>query len=273
MRFEVWYKDYLKEKVANKGYDVVAVNDNAFKVNTLMDKSDKTVLMLVQGGNVTKSNIPNYDLNTMPVIVNFLVPLNLKNDFMSGLCDIAESYNGFLDGTDKLNGRKTRFKGIYNTPYVLGETTEIRHGGGTMKVCAIQWIISLNYGKDAYIQTPSLYLTLNGTRYPVQRIMRFEFSYNPAYDNYQPFGSTIQQSEKLSEIRSFVIQVAQNDILADLHPDDALQDLLHDIAIGEVNVDGDIVLEWWSKSITVKRFSLSGGIENNSGSYLITLEV
>lgn len=272
MRFEVWYKDYLKEKVANKGYDVVAVNDNAFKVNTLMDKSDKTVLMLVQGGNVTKSNIPNYDLNTMPVIVNFLVPLNLKNDFMSGLCDIAESLNGYLLFTE-INNKKVRYRGIYNTPYVLGETTEIRHGGGTMKVCAIQWIISLNYGKNAYIQTPSLYLTLNGTEYPVMRLMRFEFSYNPAYDNYQPFGSEIQQSKKLSEIRSFVIQVAQNDIFADFHPDDDLQDLLHDIAIGKANVEGDIVLKWINDSITVKRFSLSGGIENNSGSYLITLEV
>ena len=96
MRFEVWYKSYLKEKVKSKGYDVVAVNDNAFKVNTLMDKSDKTVLMLVQGGNVTKSNIHEYDLNTMPVIVNFIVPLDKKNDFMSGLCDISESLNASL---------------------------------------------------------------------------------------------------------------------------------------------------------------------------------
>ncbi len=272
MRFEIWYKDKLKSWIENRGYDVVAVNDNAFKVNTLMDKSDKTVLMLVQGGNVTKSNIPTYDLNTMPVIVNFLVPLNLKNDFMSVLCDLTELHNASLSQGD-IDGETILYRGIYNTPYVLGETTEIRHGGGTMKVCTIQWIITLNYGVDAYIFTPSLFLTINGTKYEVKKIMRFEFSYNPAYDTYQPFGSSIQQSKKLSEIRSYVLQIAQDNPYGNIGTYDPLQSLLRKISNGTVNVDGDITLSWNDQDILVKRFSLSGGIENNTGSYLITLEV
>ena len=273
MRFEVWYKDYLKERVADKGYDVVAVNDNAFKVNTLMDKSDKTVLMLVQGGNVTKSNIPNYDLNTMPVIVNFLVPLNLKNDFMSSLCDITETLNAVLFLED-IDDEPVRFRGIYNTPYVLGETTEIRHGGGTMKVCTVQWIISLNYGVDAYVTTPMFYLTINGTKYDVTKLMRFEFSYNPAYDTYQPFGSDIQQANKLSEIRSYVLQIAMKDYFGNSSTtSDPFQKLLYRILTAQENIDGDIILSWFQYDIPIKRFSLSGGIETNTGSYLITLEV
>ena len=273
MRFEVWYKDYLKEQVADKGYDVVAVNDNAFKVNTLMDKSDKTVLMLVQGGNVTKSTIAGYDLNTMPVIVNFLVPLNLKNDFMSNLCDLADSYNAMLMNVD-IDKKRILYRGIYNTPYVLGETTEIRHGGGTMKVCTVQWIISLNYGVDAYVTTPTLYLTLNGTKYDVTRLMRFEFSYNPAYDNYQSFGSDIQQAKKLSEIRSYVLQIAMKDYFGNSSTTaDPFQKLLFRILTAQENIDGDITLSWFQYDIPIKRFSLSGGIENNTGSYLITLEV
>ena len=268
MRFEVWYKSYLKEKVKSKGYDVVAVNDNAFKVNTLMDKSDKTVLMLVQGGNVTKSNIRNYDLNTMPVIVNFIVPLDKKNDFMSGLCDISESLNASLSSTD-LNGKTIRFRGIYNTPYVLGETTEIRHGGGTMKVCAVQWIITLNFGENAYIYVPVLKLTINGTEYNVTQLMRFEFAYAPAYDNWQGFGKKKTDSVKLSEVRTFVLQVAMQDFID--QPVGTFQYLLFKIATGVIEVDS-VSLWWIGHEIPIKQFSLSGATENNTGSYLISLE-
>lgn len=274
MRFEVWYKNYVKDLVGGKGYDVVAVNDNAFKVNSLMDKSDKTVLMLVQGGNVIKSNIPNYDLNTMSFVVNFIVPLHLKNGFMSDLCDISENQNASLNSVAET---AIRFRGQYNTPYVVGETTEIRHGSGTMKVCHVQWVITLNYGKDAYVFTPSCLLKLNGTIYTVDLLMRFEASYSPAYDTYQPFGSSTQKSVKLSEIRSFVLQVAAQD------PNDsfafAFQKLLYKIAYLGEKVDEDIILYVGKRAgesdaaITINQISVSGAIENNSGSYLITLGV
>ena len=74
-------------------YNIHAVNDLFFKAENFI-KGDNDVIMVVQGGNVTKSNIPEYDLNTMPLIVNFVVPLIRKNEFMSFLGGVAEEYNG-----------------------------------------------------------------------------------------------------------------------------------------------------------------------------------
>ena len=122
MRFEEVFKGILKDKIVaaageNSAYSIHAVSDLFFKAENFI-KGDNDVIMVVQGGNVTKSNIPNYDLNTMPLIVNFIVPLIRKNAFMGVLGNVAEKYNGTLEetaqGSD--NGSVTQFRAIYNTP-------------------------------------------------------------------------------------------------------------------------------------------------------------
>lgn len=279
-------------------YNIHAVNDLFFKAENFI-KGDNDVIMVVQGGNVTKSNIPEYDLNTMPLIVNFVVPLIRKNEFMSFLGGVAEEYNGKLEEYNGwLRGDKddviTQYRAIYNTPFVIGESQEIRCGTGTIKICTVQWIISLNYGKNAYIKTPRVNLTINGVSIPITHIMRYEHAYAPAYDDYQKFGDKIRTSKKLSAIRTWVFQIAK--ITLSESTKAKIKSLINspklfDSAIKEITNDDEKLqflfeaFEWGLEltyaiklqsdygTITVNHLSVSSGIENNSGSYLLTLEV
>lgn len=279
-------------------YNIHAVNDLFFKAENFI-KGDNDVIMVVQGGNVTKSNIPKYDLNTMPLIVNFVVPLIRKNEFMSFLGGVAEGYNGKLEEYNGwLRGDKddviTQYRAIYNTPFVIGESQEIRCGTGTIKICTVQWIISLSYGKNAYVKTPTVNLTINGVSIPITHIMRYEHAYAPAYDDYQKFGDKIRTSKKLSAIRTWVFQIAK--ITLSESTKAKIKSLINspklfDSAIKEITNDDEKLqflfeaFEWGLEltyaiklqsdygTITVNHLSVSSGIENNSGSYLLTLEV
>lgn len=299
MRFEEVFKGILKEKIiaaaGETAFSIHAVNDLFFKAENFV-KGDNDVIMVVQGGNVTKSNIPDYDLNTMPLIVNFIVPLIRKNAFMGVLGNVAEKYNGKLEetaqGSD--NGVITQFRAIYNTPFVIGESQEIRCGTGTIKICTVQWIISLNYGKNAYVKTPTVYLTINNVPIPITHIMRYEHAYAPAYDDYQKFGDKIRTSKKLSAIRTWVFQIAKTTLsenakskiksliespklfdsfIKGITNDEKLQFLFEAFEWG-LELTYAIELQGpYSKTIKVNHLSISSGIENNSGSYLLTLEV
>ena len=299
MRFEEVFKSILKDKIVaaageNSAYSIHAVNDLFFKAENFI-KGDNDVIMVVQGGNVTKSNIPDYDLNTMPLIVNFIVPLIRKNAFMGVLGNVAEKYNGTLEeaaqGSD--NGSVMQYRAIYNTPFVIGESQEIRCGTGTIKICTVQWIISLNYGKNAYIKTPSVSLSINGVIIPITHIMRYEHAYAPAYDDYQKFGDKIRTSKKLSAIRTWVFQIAKttlsegtkseitrlikspklfDSVIKGITNDEKLQFLFEAFEWG-LELTYTIALQSDYGTITVNHLSISSGIENNSGSYLLTLEV
>lgn len=284
-------------------YNIHAVNDLFFKAENFV-KGDNDVIMVVQGGNVTKSNIPEYDLNTMPLIVNFVVPLIRKNEFMSFLGGVAEEYNGKLEEYNGwLRGDKddvkTQYRAIYNTPFVIGESQEIRCGTGTIKICTVQWIISLNYGKNAYIKTPRVFLWIDDVPIEIFHIMRYEHAYAPAYDDYQKFGDKIRTSKKLSSVRSWVFQVAKINLsqtgtyaVQDLvlpNPDipKSFEEIMETVTESErsqvflkalengYNLDLPIKIEGEcsGKYFNINHFSLSSGMENNSGSYLLTLEV
>lgn len=304
MRFEEIFKGILKEKIIKEkivaaagetAFSIHAVNDLFFKAENFV-KGDNDVIMVVQGGNVTKSNIPDYDLNTMPLIVNFIVPLIRKNAFMGVLGNVAEKYNGKLEETAQGSddGSVTQFRAIYNTPFVIGESQEIRCGTGTIKICTVQWIISLNYGKNAYIKTPSVSLSINGVIIPITHIMRYEHAYAPAYDDYQKFGDKIRTSKKLSAIRTWVFQIAKitlsestkskikslidspklfDSFIKGITNDDEKLQFLFEAFEWGLELTYAIKLKSDYGIITVNHLSVSSGIENNSGSYLLTLEV
>lgn len=279
-------------------YNIHAVNDLFFKAENFI-KGDNDVIMVVQGGNVTKSNIPEYDLNTMPLIVNFVVPLIRKNEFMSFLGGVAEEYNGKLEEYNGwLRGDKddviTQYRAIYNTPFVMGESQEIRCGTGTIKICTVQWIISLNYGKNAYVKTPTVNLIINGVSIPIAHIMRYEHAYAPAYDDYQKFGNKIRTAKKLSAIRTWVFQIAKitlsestkseitrlikspklfDSVIKEITNDDEKLQFLFEAFEWGLELTYAINLKSDYGIITVNHLSVSSGIENNSGSYLLTLEV
>lgn len=304
MRFEEVFKSILKEKILKEkivaaagetAFSIHAVNDLFFKAENFV-KGDNDVIMVVQGGNVTKSNIPDYDLNTMPLIVNFIVPLIRKNAFMGVLGNVAEKYNGKLEETAQGSddGSVTQFRAIYNTPFVIGESQEIRCGTGTIKICTVQWIISLNYGKNAYVKTPTVYLTINNVPIPITHIMRYEHAYAPAYDDYQKFGDKIRTSKKLSAIRTWVFQIAKitlsesakseitrlikspklfDSVIKGITNDDEKLQFLFEAFEWGLELTYAIKLKSDYGTITVNHLSVSSGIENNSGSYLLTLEV
>lgn len=289
-------------------YNIKAVNDNFFKAENFI-KSETDIIMLLHGGNVTKSNIPNYDLSTMPVIVNFVVPLLNKNEFLGILNKITLEQNGVVDSLNTdiskdYGFEKLRYKIVYNTPFVLGETQEIRCGNGTLKVCTVQWIMTAYYGSNAFLEQPEFILEIGGVDYPINYLMKYESAYAPAYDDYQKFGSSTRESNKLMNIRTYVFQIAKtsisvtavtdfidnyydsdeerNNFIEEAYPaKDRLQHLLLACEWGEA-IRGDIYLkngyfdldyeEGSISKIKIKHISVSCGYENNSGSYMLTLE-
>ena len=232
----------------------------------------------------------------MPLIVNFIVPLIRKNAFMNVLGNVAEEYNGILEETAQGSddGSVTQFRAIYNTPFIIGESQEIRCGTGTIKICTVQWIISLNYGKNAYVKTPTVSLLINEVAIPISHIMRYEHAYAPAYDDYQKFGDKIRTSKKLSAIRTWVFQIAKitlsestkskikslidspklfNSFIKEITNDEEKLQFLFEAFEWGLEISYVIQLQSEYKTITVNHISISSGIENNSGSYLLTLEV
>jgi len=273
MTFEEYFKNWIKTKIKTAtGMELSAVNDSGYKIDEELkkDENGNRLFCLVHGGETTKSNVPNFDLNTEPFLVSLIFFEGLKSDVLTAVQAVSKNNNAVLNsatiGTDTV-----KFKAIFDNPIVSGNTFDMRRNNSSAKALLIQWSVTVSHSTNGLIEPHVFSLIVGSTTYAINYVARYERASSLTTDTYQAQGSSIQSVVKMAHINTVVLTIYkvttdsfQTDILnKELNFDNVLFDATGVKLIVDGNTAGAIdILEW----------SVSETYENNTAAYSLTLK-
>jgi len=270
MTFEQYFKNWIKDKIKTAtGMDLAAVNDSGYKIDEALksDSNSGKLFVIVKGGNASKSNVPNYDLNTLQILVSVICYENDKNDIISDLQEMSETENALLN-TATINGNTVKFKAILNTPFLSGTTFDMRKNADIAKGVLIQQMINVNYGQNAYIAPHAFQLIVGSTTYDINYISHYERAVNAVTDTFQKQGNTIQGVSRMATVNTVSLTIFKVG-------SDTFQNTILDTELNfagsllgatiQLKIDG-------GSAVTISEYSVSETYENNTAAYLLTLK-
>ena len=280
MRFEKYFKEWLKERVQEEtGLPVSATNDVMFKVADELNKSAKTdrIVMIVRGGAAIRSNIPSFDQNTATMLVQMTFFDINKEKILTALQKISAEQNAQLFQTE-VDGKQILFRPVFETPTVAGTSFEMRRGNGNAKASGIFWQITVSYGQNAYVETPTpeIFVYSNGAptgeSYPIKGIARLEKASAPSYGAYQAQGYITPQRFVQSKVQSYVFTLYRMS-------NDALHKEIEKELAGAISIFSDpekqlrIAVNFNNAThhIALQEFDVSSTYENNTEAYSLSL--
>ncbi len=169
-RLKIETLDEDENVVETEETNVIISNDVQW--HPLNDDANSVGIVL-RGGNETKSEVLDYDLNTLMLTATIFVKSNNIQRIISACNEIAAADNAVLK-TLTVNGIEYNYKGIYSTPYVVGSPYELRTKSGTIKAINAIWAINISYSTKGIIEQPNAKLIINDTEYSVNYIARYE---------------------------------------------------------------------------------------------------
>lgn len=276
MRFEKYFKEWLKDKVQKAtGLSVSATNDVMFKVADELNKSPKMdrIVMIVRGGAAVKSNIPDFDQNTATMLVQMTFFDINKDTILTALQKVCEEENASLNSAE-IEGKRILFRPVFETPTVSGTSFEMRRGTGNAKASGIYWQITVSYGANAYVETPlvSLIRMEEGEAnkiYRINGIARLERASVPSYGAYQAQGYVTPQRYLQSNVHSYVLTLYR------MKNDELHQEIEKELK-GQTSIfsDKDVSLQVGlseTLSVPLQEFDVSSAYENNTEAYTLSL--
>lgn len=209
MIFEEAFKSLLQTEIAEAtGKNVVMANEIQYAP---LKEDPDGIYAIMKGGNATKSNIPSYDLSVLPITVALIMKERYRSEVCEKLAGLIAAHNGAAETlTYVQNGVavNTKYRAIYNTPYVLNGTYDLSLKTGTVKAVTVMMSIAVNYGENSYI-VPSEYklrLTKNlvTTDYNIDFVTHTERAAMPVYDTFQGSGNIRQGKNPSAIVNTFV---------------------------------------------------------------------
>lgn len=262
--FERIYKSVLLEHLQNAlpNRKVFVSNDLHYKP---LENDPEGVVAIIQTGMGSKSAISGYDMNTVPVVVNFITQANNLQELLGALNSIASEQNGKYNSLS-LNAEEYYYKAIYSTAYPIGAPFDIRIKSSVVRVMTINWTITLTYSHNAIIEPSVFKLKVGTTDYDINYIVRYEMSsqsndeqtqYRENYlINYIPSSKT--------NVYTFVLLKVQSD---------EFQTLLRQemIDINTILSTNEIKLLVDSETIDISNYSITEIFENNTSVFNLVL--
>lgn len=282
MTFEEIYKDWLTDELSDKlsvsvfdGTITSSVVPNIEATNDLQYEPLKNnptgIAMIMSVGNTTQTNIPNIHFTTDFLNIRFLCDENKKSDLFTALDEIRKENNAVFqtltEGTDSYDVQMA-----FNKPYVVGNPydmpTDKQDENGeseTIGIIAIQLIASVVFSDNLLFGAEVFTLSVGGTVYNINGIIKTSWSNNPNSILWQREGYTRAAYENavLTSTYSFVIQALKNDALC--------QRIEQERKGGNGFYGKNLILNIDGTNITISDYILTKDYEGGVSAYTITL--
>lgn len=282
MTFEEIYKDWLTDELSDKlsvsvfdGTITSSVVPNIEATNDLQYEPLKNnptgIAMIMSVGNTTQTNIPNIHFTTDFLNIRFLCDENKKSDLFTALDEIRKENNAVFqtltEGTDSYDVQMA-----FNKPYVVGNPydmpTDKQDENGeseTIGIIAIQLIASVVFSDNLLFGAEVFTLSVGGTVYNINGIIKTSWSNNPNSILWQREGYTRAAYENavLTSTYSFVIQALKNDALCQI--------IEQERKGGNGFYGKNLILNIDGTNITISDYILTKDYEGGVSAYTITL--
>lgn len=282
MTFEEIYKDWLTDELSDKlsvsvfdGTITSSVVPNIEATNDLQYEPLKNnptgIAMIMSVGNTTQTNIPNIHFTTDFLNIRFLCAENKKSDLFTALDEIRKENNAVFqtltEGTDSYDVQMA-----FNKPYVVGNPydmpTDKQDENGeseTIGIIAIQLIASVVFSDNLLFGAEVFTLSVGGTVYNINGIIKTSWSNNPNSILWQREGYTRAAYENavLTSTYSFVIQALKNDALCQI--------IEQERKGGNGFYGKNLILNIDGTNITISDYILTKDYEGGVSAYTITL--
>lgn len=240
--FEKSYKavllEQLKEAMPNR--KIYVSNDLHYKP---LENDPNGVVAIIQTGMGTKSAISGYDMNTVPVVINFIIQANYLQELLGALDGIAKENNGMFSEAH-YNNEQHYYKTVYATAYPIGAPFDMRTKTDIVRVMTVNWTLTLTYSSNAIIEPSTFKLRVGSTDYDIKYITRYEISSQPNKEQTQ-----YRHDSRISQLLSSYSTVCSLVLLK--VSEDSFQTLLRADSIGKSSVlsnnalkliiDGDVI--------------------------------
>lgn len=245
-----------------KRYDEVA-----FKP---LRKDPDEIAVIINGGGAARSSVEGQDQNNLSLNVVMICKKTYAKTVRECVDSVQAEYNAKLvtlsyhDAAG--NEVSQRTKSVFFTPITI-DSNDYPTDYGTVKATFLSFTVSVVYGLTA-VSTPSTFeLLIGGTVYPVNYIVQYNLSSQPAYDTYLAPGEIHSRQNAVSASNAWSFTIAK---VAD--------DPLQKIFTAELNAKEGEGL--YGKSITLYRdgeyiltrgYNLTESYVNNAAAYLLVL--
>lgn len=262
MKFEKLYMTYLAEKLRAKGLKIIESLDKQYDI---LFNDINEVSFIMKTGDAVKTLVPNYDLNTIPITINFTCLANSSEHVLTVLSNLCEEeaklINPSLDGIS--------YRAVFSTPSIIGSPFDIQTKNSTKQIVNIVMLINITYSTNALITLPNLKLEILNKTYDINYIVNYSMAYNPVYNGYQKENNNRMTYTKIADVNTYVITVYKvlNDELQKL----LMEELLPNANEEDTTFINDITLLVDGKDIPIRQHNVALNYENAISSLVITL--
>ena len=262
MTFEKAYKAILKTQLEN------ATNRNVYISNDLhykpLDNDPDGIVMVINTGGGTKSSINGYDMNTVPMSINFICQANYLQEIFGILANISKEHNAKYYQTT-IDNIVYNYKIVYSDAMQLGGVYKEHLKVGTFNLITGNWLLTATYSHNAIIEPSVFKLTIGSTEYDINYIVRYEMSSQDVTNPVQYLGDTYQEHLPITKtlVYSFVLLKVQTD---------EFQTLLRGELTGSGNINSSTnKLTIDNVEIPIAKISVTEIFENNASVFNLVL--
>lgn len=262
----------LNKKLETEYVEITLSSNNLYRP---LEKDADEIAMIVRTGNASQSHVQGYDLNTLPFTVSFTVNEKHVTALLEALTAISLNENG-KSGEMDIDGVSSKYKVIYNTPYMTGGPYDIRSCANnrptTVKAVNIIWFMTITYSSNAIIELPKFELGIGSVVYEIDFLINYSAVMNPVYDGNLISGGKYMKQDAIALNKSFVFTIlkASPNVseLQDLLMSD-LETSADSLANSELSLRKTV--EGNTTNIPISTINVSYSFEGNAGVIILTL--
>lgn len=264
--FEQAYKSILKKDLENLlGRKIFITNDIAYRP---LEQDKTNIVAVVKTGQGTKSNVPNYDLTTLPLHITFIIEANYLQEFLGSLNLYIKDINGVANSIvleDRDGEALNYYRVVFNTPNAYGGTFDLQTSKETFKAVMVLLTGRVVYSSNVLLDQFIPVVKINGVEYPINYLLRSEFTTQPAVD------STPIENRIVSTKKTLNIETVYNFTLLEVKDDDISKKLYNLFINDQVNFN-DLYLKIDKENfIKVQSLHLSYSWDAGVGVYNLVL--
>lgn len=231
--FEQVYKNVLKEDLENLlQRKVFITNDISYRP---LEQDKSSVVAVIKSAQGTKSSVPSYDLNTLPLNTYFIVEANYLQEFIGALNGYIKVHNGRAK-TIELNEQLSYYRAIYNNPTPVGSTFDLQAPNKTFKAVMVLLTGSIVHSSNVLLDQFIPVLKIGTVEYPMNYLLRCEFTMQPVVDPVAIVGDRFSKKTIINLETTYLFTLLSVN-------DDDLSELLYSLYLDEVIDFSEIYLK------------------------------
>ncbi len=262
MTFEQNYKEILRtqlEAVTNR--KVYVSNDIHYQP---LNDDPEAIVMVINTGGTSRSAVDGFDMNTLPISINFICQANYLQEIFGILNQIAKENNAKYYQTE-IDGTTYFYQVIYSDAFQIGGAYKVHLERRTVNCITGNWLLNITYSENAIIEPSICKLKVGSTEYDIKYINRYDMSATPVTESVQYIDEDGQEELFIDTVLSysFVLLKVNND---------ALQTELRKQIAGKIDLNQSVLtLKIDGDEISIKKLVVTEIYENKASVYNLVL--